>query len=86
MTSWFRDYKCEGRREDKSKCDDDSGNKIPTSRRPRHRFDFEVGYLIKSPCRSCINRCDFPGCDETCETLDKIHTVLRESVSCTKHG
>jgi hypothetical protein len=50
----------------------------------RHRFDFDIGYLVKSPCRECIDRYLFPDCMESCISLDKIRTVLANSVSCSR--
>ena len=52
----------------------------------KYRFDFEVGYLVKSPCRGCDQRPLFPQCIQTCRILDDIHTVMAESVSCTRGG
>jgi len=60
--------------------------KNPSPKHYRHRFDFEIGYLVKSPCRTCSQRPEFPGCSETCGMLNEIHTLLCESVSCTKRG
>ena len=57
---------------------------IPMTNRYRHRFDFDIGYLVKSPCRECLDRDLFPGCMETCLPLDKIRTVLANSVSCSR--
>jgi len=51
----------------------------------KYRFDFEVGYLIKSPCKECDVRKYFPECADDCGTLDKIHTILSEVVSCTRN-
>lgn len=85
MTSWYRDFKTETTRTDGHKTVDSPKTTFLTTRRPDHRFDFDVGYLIKSPCRECEKRREFPGCDETCDTLDKIHLALCDSVSCTKH-
>ena len=45
------------------------------------RFDFEIGYLVKSPCRECESRKVFPACIRNCTILDKIHTLLSQSVS-----
>jgi hypothetical protein len=42
----------------------------------RHRFDFDIGYLVKSPCRGCIDRYLFPDCMNSCILLDKIRSVL----------
>jgi len=57
---------------------------ISTKKVLRHRFDFEVGYLIKSPCRECRNDSHLPGCADECVVLDKIQTLLAESISCTR--
>ena len=52
----------------------------------RYRFDFEVGYLIKSPCRECRSCSHLPGCTDDCVMLEKIQTVLAESISCTRRS
>ena len=49
-----------------------------------YRFDFEIGYFIKSPCRKCEKRKDFPECMDDCNILDKIHSILCESISCSR--
>lgn len=49
-----------------------------------YRFDFEIGFLIKSPCRECEHREDLPECTRGCVVLDKIHSVLSHTVSCAK--
>lgn len=49
----------------------------------RCRFDFEVGHLVKSPCRECDIRDDFPNCADHCQTLDDIHALLSATVSCS---
>jgi hypothetical protein len=49
-----------------------------------YKFDFEVGYLIKSPCKECNKRKNFPKCAEDCSALDKIQTILSEVRSCTR--
>ena len=54
------------------------------SKPPRYQFDFEIGYLVKSPCRDCDERDYFPKCIDSCKMLDRIHTALAESVSCSK--
>ena len=28
----------------------------------QHKFDFEIGYLVKSPCRDCFDQKNLPGC------------------------
>lgn len=50
----------------------------------RHRFDFDIGYLIKSPCRECLGRDRFPECMDACSPLDRIRSVLANSVSCSR--
>ena len=52
----------------------------------KRRFDFEVGSLVKSPCRDCKTRNLFPGCIDECEMLDRIQSILAEVVSCTRHA
>ena len=49
-----------------------------------YQFDFEIGYLVKSPCLQCQQRQAFPQCADTCSLLDQIHAVLAEAVSCTQ--
>ena len=49
-----------------------------------YRFDFEIGYLIKSPCKECDKQNNFPECVDTCKMLDEIHGILSEAVSCSK--
>lgn len=56
------------------------------SKNVKYRFDFEIGYLSKSPCKECALRRDFPGCENDCQTLDKIHTILSEVVSCSRRS
>ncbi|RLC27681.1 MAG: hypothetical protein DRH32_09965 [Deltaproteobacteria bacterium] len=52
----------------------------------RNKFDFEIGYCVKSPCRDCARySTSFPGCVDDCETIDKIQTVLAECISCFNH-
>ncbi len=52
----------------------------------RYRFDFEIGYLVRSPCKECASRDDFPRCAETCKILDRIQAVLSEAISCSRSG
>lgn len=49
----------------------------------RDKFDFEIGYLKKSPCRECISRSSLPHCSDHCSLLEKIQTLLAKGVSCT---
>ena len=47
-------------------------------------FDFEIGYLVKSPCRDCVTKEDLPECIRGCEILDQIQTVLADSIPSEK--
>lgn len=49
-----------------------------------HRFDFEIGYLVKSPCGKCEFRKRFPGCAATCAIIEKIQARLASCVSCSQ--
>lgn len=51
-----------------------------------YRFDFEIGYLIKSPCKDCDKKDNFPECADNCKILDEIHDVLSKAVSCSRRG
>ncbi|MBW2411794.1 MAG: hypothetical protein JRF72_18520 [Deltaproteobacteria bacterium] len=50
----------------------------------KYQFDFEIGYLVKSPCKTCNLQNTFPNCAATCNLLDEIHTILAEAVSLTR--
>ncbi len=47
----------------------------------RDKFDFEIGYLTKSPCLVCKNRPQLPLCHSECLILDKIQTLLARGIS-----
>ncbi|MBU8849906.1 MAG: hypothetical protein KOO65_00605 [Desulfobacterales bacterium] len=47
----------------------------------RDLFDFEIGYLIKSPCLNCENKSELPKCHAGCPVLDKIQTTLARGIS-----
>lgn len=49
-----------------------------------HQFDFEVGNLVRSPCIGCEDRHCFPKCIDQCDHLDQIHSVLANTISCTR--
>ncbi len=49
----------------------------------RDQFDFEVGYLVKSPCKECLYRNNLPECSDECSVLDKVQVILSRGVSCT---
>ena len=50
-----------------------------------HNFDFDIGYLVKSPCKDCTTRPIFPDCMDDCKILDQIQTLLSESMSCANN-
>lgn len=50
----------------------------------KYQFDFEIGYLVQSPCKRCCRQTDLPKCADGCRILDGIHTMLSTSVSCTR--
>ncbi len=52
----------------------------------KHRFDFEIGWLVKSPCKVCETRIDFPECLDTCARLSEIHQILAESINCSQRA
>jgi hypothetical protein len=45
------------------------------------KFDYDIGYLVKSPCRDCGNYTAFPECMERCVLLDRVQNVLCDSLS-----
>ncbi|WDP92800.1 MAG: hypothetical protein HUN04_24995 [Desulfobacter sp.] len=47
----------------------------------RDLFDFEIGYLTKSPCQNCEFRKELPKCHAECTILDQIQTRLARGVS-----
>lgn len=46
-----------------------------------HKFDYDIGYLVKSPCRDCHTYSVFPECMERCALLDRVQTALSDSLS-----
>ena len=47
----------------------------------RDVFDFEVGYLTKSPCLNCEYKTELPKCHADCVVLDRIQTRLARGIS-----
>lgn len=47
----------------------------------RDVFDFEIGYLTKSPCLDCEFKRELPKCHSGCPVLDKIQTRLAKGIS-----
>ena len=47
-------------------------------------FDFEIGYLVQSPCRKCTKRDQFPGCEKDCRVIDEIRSLLSQAIPSTR--
>jgi hypothetical protein len=47
------------------------------------KFDFDSGYLAKSPCKDCPHQCDLPHCAKDCRILSQLQTLLISSVPCS---
>ena len=47
----------------------------------RDLFDFEIGYLTRSPCLNCESKKDLPKCHADCTVLDRIQTRLARGIS-----
>ncbi len=45
------------------------------------KFDYDIGYLVKSPCRDCGTYGLFPECMDRCTTLDRVQNALCDSLS-----
>ena len=58
----------------------------PPKKKFNYKFDFDIGYLTKSPCKNCVRKKDVPSCIDECRMLDKIHVVLSEAVSCSRRS
>jgi hypothetical protein len=52
----------------------------------KFKYDFEIGYLVKSPCKTCVRQKALPKCALKCSLLDKIHDTLSEAISCTRRS
>jgi hypothetical protein len=50
----------------------------------RDRFDFDIGTLVKSPCRDCPDRLHIPECIDACKLIDHIQRVLAAGISSTR--
>ena len=50
----------------------------------RDRFDFDIGTLVKSPCRDCPSRANIPECVETCKLIDHVQRMLAAGISSTR--
>lgn len=47
-----------------------------------NRFELDVGYIKKSPCRECPTKNHLPECSDCCETLSQLQELLIGSISC----
>jgi len=56
----------------------------PVAKKLKYQFDFEIGYLVKSPCLQCQHREVLPQCSKACSVLKRIHALLAEAVSCSR--
>ena len=48
------------------------------------RFDFEVGHLVESPCRTCEQNKNLPRCTDACRIIDRVRGILADVVPCTR--
>ncbi|MDJ0914813.1 MAG: hypothetical protein QNI95_14670 [Desulfobacterales bacterium] len=48
----------------------------------RNNFDFNVGSLIKSPCRDC-ETFNMPDCLKSCQMMKEVQLILAQGVSST---
>lgn len=48
----------------------------------RDKFDFEVGYLVKSPCIDCPEKDSLPKCHKGCQELIRVQEQIACGVSC----
>lgn len=49
----------------------------------RYQHDFEVGILVKSPCKDCELKKELPRCMENCKLIDRVQALLAKTRSCT---
>ena len=49
------------------------------------RFDIDIGYITKSPCRECAIKSSLPECSGRCEILTQIQELLVGGISCSKN-
>jgi hypothetical protein len=55
---------------------------MKTGKMPIQKLDYDIGHLVKSPCRECRSYGMFPDCMDSCATLDRVRTALSNSLSC----
>ncbi len=44
-------------------------------------FDFDIGTLLESPCRTCEMRSMLPYCQKNCQILAGIQTILANAIN-----
>ena len=49
-----------------------------------NRFDIDIGYITKSPCRECPIQSSLPECSSCCEMLAQLQELLIGSISCSQ--
>ena len=47
------------------------------------KFDFEIGYLVESPCRCCEQLEELPNCARACHLIDRVRGLLADTIPCT---
>ena len=47
------------------------------------KFDFDIGHIIQSPCKTCDRSNQLPNCSENCKMIGKIQAILAGKISCS---
>jgi len=47
------------------------------------KFDFDIGHIIQSPCKTCDRRKRLPDCSKSCKMLGRIQAILAGKISCS---
>ena len=63
------------------KATEERNEKMKHGKALSQKFDYDMGYLVKSPCRGCGTYSVFPECMDRCAVLDRVQTVLSDSLS-----
>ncbi|MDY0362313.1 MAG: hypothetical protein RBR08_12740 [Desulforegulaceae bacterium] len=50
----------------------------------RDKFDFEIGYLVKSPCLECPKKEHLPHCQKGCILLNDVQEKIAAGISCSQ--
>lgn len=50
-----------------------------------NKFDLDIGYITKSPCRDCPSNYRLPECSSRCETLTQLQNLLVGGISCSNY-